>query len=315
MESRTYIRNIFFHLLCLACMFFPLALSAQDTLYYDSGKKLPVKVILVNLDKVVYKKWPVDTLAPLYSVPRFYLRRIYFESGTMLVNTFTRYKPNQEGRPLNKAGRSAKNRTILKTDVMSWFSYRGSFSIEERIVEKLSLEFTYGLAGGGFAESSFKEQGVKGDFYKGGLKFTFSRRHPQEGFYIKPEYVYLNYTHSQPGRSIYIVERISSNILRLDEFYFVATNRVTGKAGIINFGWQQMLTRHLVCDLYLGVGIGRKDKKLEPMEKPYRDADEIFFSLEDPDKELMENNIGFMSEHMNKSSAVMQGGIKIGIIF
>lgn len=299
-------------LLCLLIsLFFVNSALAQDTLIFSSKKTLVVKVTSVTPVKVSYLKWPEDSTGMLFSTPASFLRAIHFGSGFMYE-----FKESRNGKKTTVKKRdsiSSERKLFLKADVLSWFTYRSSFSVEHRWDATSSIEGTIGFAGFGLGMNAFNEREVKGHYYRAGVKFTFRKRHPQEGFYIKPEYVYVNYTYNMPFESLArITIQGREGILHYSDY---CTSRIHGKALIINLGMQKFISKRVIIDFYGGIGVGKKSMAIEDINRPYKSEDELSFNFIEPGKSRVENHFGFISGKLNSFSPVFQAGLKIGVVF
>lgn len=289
-------------------------LFAQDTLVYNSGKKSIVQIITVTDEKIVFKKWPIDSLEPLYSIPANAIKIIHFYSGFTISYSYARYSTKTFYKNKRIDSTVIRKKLLVKTDIFSWFTYRGAFSIEKILDDVISIEGSVGFAGWGLGSELFRQQYVKGAYYRGGLKINTSRnKYPQQGIYLKPEFVYVQYSYPLKCSSVSTFTfQGMPGIAFLD---LDCKGEITGRALIINVGWQKLLSNRFVIDAYAGAGYGIKKRRLIDLYKPYNAHEEISFSINENSERSFDNHFGFAVNSLGRKTIVFQAGVKIGFMF
>jgi len=292
---------------------FSIKVSGQDVLIFNNKDSILVKVIHVDEKKVTFYTWDNRENGPKYSVFRSRIEQIKFAGGTVLKNDFSNFKKPKTTQ--KEEVKPVKQKTVFKTDVFSWFAYRGSLMLERLITGPLSVEGTFGITGTGLNEHIYREQNVKGSFWRFGVKCTSTGgKHPLSGFYIKPEYVLVNYTFPFSGYTVRVDRSVVPN--QILTYSMESKFKVKGEAGIINIGFQQLIGARMMFDVYVGFGIGTRKQTCIDFYRPYPKQDEVeIVDLSTKGNRRM-NNYGFFSKSWPQVDGnVFQGGFKLGILF
>ena len=161
----------------------------------------------------------------------------------------------------------SKNKTNLKTNLLSPFLEYLDFSIERNFAPNYSAELKFGIIGVGVFShetetvyrDSPQEEKIskvsKGYFLEGGIKYFFSPQNVvekpslKEGFYLKPSIIFGKYERNlfeatdRPEGGTYIAPLPNKETVKYQAF-------------LLNVGIQYHLTSRLFLDVYIAGGIG-----------------------------------------------------------
>jgi hypothetical protein len=217
-------------------------LSAQDLMIMRNAKSdtLKVKVILISSEKIKFKYWPVDSSMPSFEELKSRVRKIVFSGGQEI-----KFYEDDFTDPTNY---SSQNKMAIKLAPFSWLLGFTSISFEKNINPGKSYETTLGLIGAGFNNKYFDYP--SGAFFKAGYKFInrpdyhmsgMKYMHILKGSYVKPEIIGIYYGNSQNSNEV----------------------NVTGLCGMLNIGKQWVYDDAFCVDIFVGMGIGKKNVKIK----------------------------------------------------
>ena len=293
---------------------FTLHSLAQDTLYFSNDKKQIVRVRSVSNKKIEYVYYPHDSSQTLHRVPRIFVKRIHFSNGTVLINMKGGKIKQQEVKSSKAPMHHVVLGTSFKTDVFSWFMPRGSFMMEQCIWKGISVEGSYGFKTFNTQIEDNQSEVQKARFYKVGIKYYFGNSAKHGGVYMKPEFAVLDYSYGRKGYTFYrdgpfqVAPGISTYS------FLNAIETVQGKGFLLNLGWQKVIAKRWVIDIYGGVGMGEKKQSVD-FYRPYPKEKEIVAVFNDRGPVTTYNNFGFTHEDFNERSSIFHGGVKFGVIF
>lgn len=225
----------------LTLLIFSLVSSAQDKIYFKSGKVEEVKITEIGPTEVKYIRLNQDRELTIGTL-RDDLLRIEFENGDLLVMVNDLQNPDLYADQRSKA---------LKMDFFTPLLGYSSFSYENSIRPGMSMEVGVSFIGLGKNVGNRNPVGMVGrygvrflklpDFKNGG---TLRYHHILQGLYVKPELVFASFKdhYEEWNESSRDFDRVSGNVS-----YGLFS---------INAGEQWVFQDILLVDIYVGGGYG-----------------------------------------------------------
>lgn len=287
---------------------------AQDQVYMRNAPDFPIyiNILEIGLNQIKYKSDYNDSSSTVFVVDNSAVYKVVLRNGQYFIFNRTTSLEEQTKQP---------KLAVIKTDFMSHLFGTTSVSFEKLVQPNSSLEIGLGLIGHGFIESS-----ENGFYLKGGYKFYQKKnenndsKHPLEGFYFKPEFVFNLYTQSFEKREV-----INATELNWPE-YLITYRDTKAKNEYLTYGLMAVIGKSTVVqnlltfDIYFGAGLGfsaknkinGKEEILEQIVSRYSYSSD-FNRLIGNESKMMYGS-GFLNSADNGMSILFQLGIKVGLL-
>ena len=246
--------------------------SQSDTLYLQSDKKLPCKILEIDDLEIKYRSLS-NTDGPLYIIGKSKVIKY------TLANGFTEFMPKVETpikteQLLQQPPKQTSDiRQVIKFSLLSPVFSHVSLGYEYAIKKSINLEIIAGYSNSHINSDEIKlfrtgyneGSSYHGMFIKPGIKFVFDdeyfEKYPKYKYTIQGNYIKLDlavsYINAKNMQAIYNMYTPSAAVVTQTNL----TNLKTiAYGGFINFGHQAVLKDVLTLDYYIGFGFTGKSE-------------------------------------------------------